>query len=92
METTTMNTTINVSKTSMSGVILICGPDGLPPAFENAIESPFPARACLQHQTPASGKEFPVRIHPAGDGVGGKGGGSYGLAVPKTVVAVDDCG
>jgi hypothetical protein len=42
-----MKTTINVSSTSMSGVTLICGPDGPPPAIENAMEiAPLGTRVC----------------------------------------------
>jgi hypothetical protein len=53
---------IKVSNTSISGVILICGPDGLPPAIENDMKSSSPARACLQDQTPAGFEEFPVEF------------------------------
>src|SRR5579863_5269242 len=57
-----MNTIINVSSTSISGVTLICGPDGPPPAMENDIGTrSSQARACLQHQTPYGPPEFLTR-------------------------------
>src|SRR5208283_5038218 len=62
IDTTTIKTMISVNSTSISGVTLICGPDGPPPAIENAIESSLAcslARACLQHQTPGAWAEFP---------------------------------
>src|SRR5882762_3183440 len=57
--TTIMKTTISVSSTSMSGVTLICGPDGPPPAIENAMEIAPLGHACLQHQTPVGRLQFP---------------------------------
>src|SRR5579863_272993 len=59
IDTTSMNMMINVSKTSISVVTLICGPDGPPPAIEKDIEIAPLGHACLQHQTPRLVFEFP---------------------------------
>src|SRR5271156_792646 len=59
-----MNTIIRVSSTSIRGVTLIPAPRAPPPAIENDIESSSAsrlARACLQHQTPGTRREFPWR-------------------------------
>ena len=52
METTSMNMMISVSSTSISGVTLICGPDGPLPGIEKAMGIAPLGHACLQHQTP----------------------------------------
>src|SRR5579862_8559604 len=69
MDTTTMNTMIKTSNTSINGVTLICGLDGPPPA-ENAIAIAPLQHACLRgfdtplHQQvpPVVHKSF-VRLH-----------------------------
>src|SRR5277367_7119496 len=69
IETTTMNTMISVSNTSISGVTLISGPRAPPPASENDIEnSPvhFSARVSATSDT-SCGARVPVHLS---DGLG----------------------
>src|ERR1700722_20028506 len=62
IDTTRTTTRISGRSISISGVTFLSGPRAPPPAIEKDIESSSLARACLQHQTPEVGREFPRTI------------------------------